>query len=177
VITQERLKEVLDYNPETGIFTWNKTLPNGISAGAKAGGVDSHGYIQIKVCGVAYLASRLAILYTDGYWPENTVDHGNRVRTDNRRINLREASHRCQARNRSTSIGNVCGVKGIRWRVDRGRWEARIAINRCHEHLGYYDNLLDAAYARYAAEQCLGFQDCDTNSSAKKYIIKQGGVC
>jgi len=92
MITQERLKEVLNYNPETGVFMWMVAPNRRIPINSEAGVLDKEkGYIAIRIDGVKYLAHRLAILYTDGYWPENTVDHGNRVRSDNRRINLTEA--------------------------------------------------------------------------------------
>ena len=65
---------------------------------------------------------------------------------------------------------NTSGIKGVSWDKRAGVWKAYIAIDGDLKHLGHFDDLLDAAYTRYAAEQCLGFQDCDQNSSAKKYI-------
>ena len=174
MITQERLKEVLDYNPETGVFTWRVSPSNNTSAGSEAGSPDEKGYIKIKIRGSFYQDHRLAILYTDGYWPENTVDHKDRVPWHNWRSNLREASHQCQNRNCGMRSDNTSGVKGVSWSKKRGKWCAQIAVDSQQRHLGLLGSRLDAAYARYAAEQCLGFPDCDANSSAKN-VYRQGG--
>ena len=175
MITHERLKEVLDYNPDTGIFRWRVTASNRAVAGSTAGSPDDDGYLKIRVDGRLYLAHRLAILYTDGYLPENTVDHKDRIPWHNWRLNLREASHQCQVRNCGMRKDNRSGVKGVYWDKTTGRWAAYVRVGGVMSNLGRFDNLLEAAYTRYAAEQCLGFQDCDKNSSAKKYIKEQGG--
>ena len=71
---------------------------------------------------------------------------------------------------------NTSGVKGVYWNKDAGKWKARIAVDRQDKHLGYFEDILEAAYHRYAAEQCLGFQDCDIHSSAKQFIQGGGGA-
>jgi len=171
-ITQERLKEVLDYNPETGVFLWVYAAGNA-PAGSEAGCLNADGYILIGIDGRSYLAHRLAVLYTDGYMPENTVDHIDRIPRHNWRLNLREASQQCQMRNRSMNKNNTSGINGVSWYKPAGKWCVKIAVDYQNKHIGYFDNILEAAYARYTAEQCLGFQDCDINSSAKQFIEKR----
>ena len=163
VVSQERLKQLLHYNLDTGIFYY-------LENGEEAGWITPSGYISIYVDGRYYAAHRLAILYTDGYFPELTVDHKNRIRNDNRRANLREASHQCQARNSWLSKKNTTGIKGVSYIPQQRKWEARIKVDRKDRHLGVRYSLLEAAYLRYAAEQCLGFPECDENSSAKQFI-------
>ena len=170
MLTQERLRELLDYNAETGIFKWKESPSNGISSETEAGCVDVKGYVVIRVDNKKYYAHRLAILYVDGYMPENTVDHVNRVRADNRRTNLREASHQCQSRNCGVYKNNTSGVKGVSWRKVDKKWQAMIAVGVKRKHIGVFDTILEASYHRYAAEQCLGYPECDTNSSAKQFI-------
>ena len=169
-ITQDRLKEVLDYNPDTGIFRWIETIGGRAVIGDKAGSRKGKGYVVIRIYNKDYYAHRLAILYTDGYMPENEVDHIDRVRWHNWRSNLREASRQCQLRNCGMNRNNTSGVKGIYWDKNARKWRAKIMVGGKHKNLGLYNSLLGAAYARFAAEQCLGFQDCDINSSARKYI-------
>ena len=65
---------------------------------------------------------------------------------------------------------NTSGVKGVCWDKSKGRWNANISVNRKNKNLGCFDDFLEAAYHRYAAEQCLNWADCDTNSSAKQFI-------
>jgi len=170
MLTQERLKEVLDYNPDTGIFRWKGMRCGRALAGEEAGWVDKDGYIMIQVDDRNYRSHRLAILFTEGYMTENTVDHKNRIRSDNRRKNLREATHQCQNRNCGMMKNNTSGIKGVCWNKDRRKWQPSIAVNRKFKTLGRHDDLLEAVYHRYAAEQCLGWGDCDLNSSAKQYI-------
>ena len=174
-LTQERLKEVLDYNPDTGFFTWIESLANRALEGSRAGTRDGDGYIQIGIDGRRYFAHRLAILYTDGYLPENTVDHIDRVPWHNWRLNLREASYQCQQRNCKMRSDNTSGAKGIYWHKLTRKWIARICVNGKMRNLGLYTSILDAAFARFAAEQCLGFPECDIHSSAKQYIDSRGG--
>ena len=177
MITQERLKEVLDYNPETGVFQWRECIASNAPAGAIAGTPLKKGYIKISVDDRGYLAHRLAILYTDGYLPENTVDHIDRVPWHNSRLNLREASQQCQSRNCGLNKNNTSGLKGVFWDNGHGKWGAQIVVGGKNKRLGLFGSIIEAAYVRYAAEQCLGFQDCDQNSTAKKYIKEQGGIC
>lgn len=162
-LSQEDLKKVLHYDPVTGIFTY-------IRSGKLAGAVVDSGYVVISVRGRGYPAHRLAFLYVDGYMPEMSVDHINRNRADNRRYNLREASPQCQARNCSISKNNSSGVKGVHWIGHRNKWQARIKVLRVNKHLGLYDSYEEAACARLAAEQCLGFQDCNKISTAWKVV-------
>jgi len=173
-LTQERLKEVLDYNPETGIFMWIEPK-KGRRIGDEAGSPATGGYRRITIDYRSYRAHRLAILYTDGYLPENTVDHIDRIPWHNWRDNLREASYQCQVRNCKMPKNNTSGIKGVSWREKPKKWLASIKVNCRWHHLGEYDSILGAAFARFAAEQCLGFQDCDLNSSAKQYIDTHGG--
>ena len=164
MLTQERLKEVLEYDANTGVFRWRER-------GIDAGYLNEKGYVRMFVDGKQYRAHRLVILYTDGYMPEGEVDHINRIRSDNRRKNLREVSRQCQIRNCNTRNDNKSGIKGICWAKRDGRWMAYVTVAGKHKRLGYFDDMLEAACHRYAAEQCLGYMDCDINSSAKKFIF------
>ena len=71
LVTAERLQERLDYDPETGAFTWKESGKGwrGIKAGSRAGGVDPNGYRYIRVDGGDYLAQRLAWFWVHGIWP------------------------------------------------------------------------------------------------------------
>jgi len=173
VISQAELKEALSYNPTTGVFIWiSQVHGSHMSPGSVAGSLARDGYVYIQVQSRLYKAHRLAILYTDGYMPENTVDHIDRVRDHNWRSNLREATIQCQNRNCGMRRDNTSGVKGVRRFRPGMRWTATIAVNGRNKHLGYFDTLLEAACHRYAAEQCLGWDKWDGNSSAKQFIDK-----
>ena len=91
VLTQSRLKELLYYDPYSGIFTWKISSGN-MPAGSAAGCLSPEGYIRITIAGKKYKAHRLAWFYVYGYFPENQVVHLNGARDDNRISNLREVS-------------------------------------------------------------------------------------
>ena len=91
---QKFLKSILHYNKASGFFTWIAAPRRGRSyVGKRAGVIGNHGYLVIGISGKTYLAHRLAWLYVTGEFPKNQVDHKNRKRTDNRWLNLREASY------------------------------------------------------------------------------------
>lgn len=171
-LTQKRLKELMEYNPETGEFT-RKTAPcNGTKVGDIAGGCDSEGYIRIRVGRKRHFAHRLAWLYVRGFWPKNEIDHINRDPSDNRLCNLREVSHQCNMRNCGNPKTNTSGVKGVRRHKRRKKWEARICVDNEYKFLGTYNSFDNAVCARLAAEQCLNWSGCDSSSPAYQYVQK-----
>jgi hypothetical protein len=147
MLTAERLRELMDYDPETGVFT--RRVHAGARgrgrAGDVAGSVDDKGYIRIVVDGRRRLAHRLAWLYVTGEWPAEQIDHISGVRDDNRMCNLREATHAENCRNAKRRSGRT-GFKGV---VPRGnRYIARIKKGGRCIHLGTFETP-EAAHAAY----------------------------
>lgn len=139
MITYKRLREVLDYDPKTGVFTW-RIARQRIRKGAKAGSLTKF-YIQIKIDYKLYYAHRLAHLYMTGLWPIDEVDHRNGKKTDNRWSNLRESTRSLNMQNqRSAPKNSRTGVLGVSFRKNCSfnPWYAQIKINRKHKYLGSY---------------------------------------
>lgn len=135
ILTQERIRELLTYDPDTGLFCWRKTRRN---AKGFAGTTDPRGYVRISVDRKVYLAHRLAWLYVHGTWPANEIDHINRVRNDNRLSNLRDTSRTVNTQNVGVRKDSACGLRGVGWHKAQRKWRARIQANGvCHE-LGYF---------------------------------------
>jgi hypothetical protein len=138
MLTAERLRELLTYDPETGIFTWRCDRGGKARKGTRAGSVSDDGYARIGVDGKSYLAHRLAWLYTHGSWPAAEIDHRLGAKADNRIHELREATHaqnlQNQRRARSDSRSGLLGVSR------RGnRWRATIKHQGRYRHLGSFD--------------------------------------
>lgn len=146
MITQEELKEVLHYDPETGIFTWLKTVNSRAVKGSIAG-CKSSAYIEISYNKEKYQAHRLAWFYMTGQWPEVHIDHINRDKQDNRFCNLRQATNSQNKANVQKVIqtSNTSKYKGVYF--DRGRYRVRIYLNARPLNLGRFKDEIDAAKA------------------------------
>ena len=151
MITQERLKELLHYDPKTGLFMRIEPLGFPTKDGY-AGSVD-HGYRRIIVDGKRYLAHRLAWLYVYGEHPKGDIDHINRTGLDNRIVNLRVVSANQNKWNAGAYAGNKFGMKGVSKKGNRFR--AQICDGHGYPiHLGTYDTPEEAheAYLKKAKE-------------------------
>lgn len=156
MITQSRLKEVLRYEPETGLFYW--AVKKGPAKAGDVAGTPHHlGYVCIRVDGIKHQAHRLAFLYMAGRWPDADIDHINHARSDNRWRNLREATRAENAKNASRYSTNSSGHHGVSWRAREKSWIARICVNGTHIHLGTYPDAASAIAARKKAESKYGF--------------------
>jgi len=153
-MNQNELKEVLEYNEETGNFTWKVSNNNRIKIGDEAGYTSKRrGYTQIKINRKLYSAHRLAWLYVYGEFPSKEVDHIDHVRTNNSISNLREVTRQENGRNTRIRSDNQSGVNGVSWNKQTFRWHARIHdLSGQSKHLGYYINFEDAQAARSEAE-------------------------
>lgn len=174
-ITQERLKELLDYDPDTGVFTW-KISRKGIKKKIAGSMHKNKGYLIIGLDSKDYKAHRLAFLYMEGYLPENDVDHIDRNRINNKWNNLREVSRSCNLRNCNISKINTSGITGVSWSKQLNKWKAQITILNKNISLGYFKDIADAATARWNSEVKHGFPNCSTTSSAYNYLKKQGVI-
>jgi hypothetical protein len=153
-LTSERLRELMIYEPETGLFRWRISRRKS-SAGTIAGTSwpPPHDYVIIGVDRARWLAHRLAWLYMTGKWSKVDIDHINGNRSDNRWINLREATRSQNVGNSKLSSANRSGFKGVHFDKSRGKWMASIAIDGFQFNLGRYTKIEDAIEAyRFAAE-------------------------
>lgn len=104
MLTQQLLKQNLMYDPDSGIFTWVIRPAHCIRIGDVAGYKNPEGYVKIGILGKIYSAHHLAFLYMNGSVPDGIVDHINRVRYDNRWVNLRVVTAKENSTNTSRAI-------------------------------------------------------------------------
>lgn len=146
MITQERLKEVLDYDPESGEFRWKANRKNAIPVGGVAGSTHRTGYRQIKIDGILHKSHRLAWLYMYGEMPTLSLDHIDGNKSNNRIANLRQATKSQNGYNQGRQRNNTTGYKGV---TKSGNcWLAQIRNNGVPMRLGRFPSP-ELAYAAY----------------------------
>lgn len=136
-LSQARLKEVLHYDPVTGVFSC-------IDGSRGSVGCISHGYQKIMIDNVRFAAHRLAWLYVYGEMPW-CIDHINQVRNDNRIENLRSSSMTQNNANTGLDPRNRLGIKGVQ--ICRQKFSARIRYQRKLHYLGTFETSDEAAHA------------------------------
>lgn len=152
-LTAERLREVLDYNPETGLFVWRIRTSSRAGAGDIAGFDDGKGYTAIRIDGTQVFAHRLAWFWVHGAWPAGVIDHIDGVTTHNAIRNLRDVNHATNMQNlKSAKCDNsTSGMLGVV--PSRGRWAAQIRAGGKKHHLGVYLTPEDAHHAYLVAKR------------------------
>ncbi len=153
MLTQQSLRELLDYDPKTGVFRWRNDSPKRMGpkryAGQVATSFNGCNYAQLYIDGEKFIASRLAWLYMTGQWPEHQIDHINQNRMDDRWENLRAADRAQNCANRTLPSNNTSGHRGVHFQ--QGRWLARITHRKVVYNLGLFANKEDAIKAREEA--------------------------
>lgn len=159
-ISQEQLRELLDYDPETGFLTWK---PRGLEmfnserafkswnsryANKRAGceTVIRRGYRlrKINIFGQSLREHRVIWVWMTGEYGPDQIDHENRDATDNRWVNMRDGSDGVNNRNLSLYKTNTSGVCGVQWNSSRGKWLVRVEANKTKYFLGRFSNKDDA---------------------------------
>ena len=151
-LTADNVRKLLNYDQETGVFTWKVDVANNRKIGQIAGGISKNGYVVITINGKSYKAHRLAWLYVYGEWPSSILDHINQCGTDNRIVNLRLADAILNGKNRKPNKGRE-GMTGASFVQSRKRWIASIIVDKKRLHLGSFINQADAVAAYAAAKE------------------------
>ncbi|MCK4710643.1 MAG: HNH endonuclease, partial [Gammaproteobacteria bacterium] len=143
MLTQEKVKELLDYNPQTGEFLWLKHYRVN-RVGTIAGCVTARGYLCVDIDNKQYLLHRLAFLYMNGEFPPDHVDHINRDRSDNKWCNIKPSTHTENMQNK----GNNNQVIGV-YKHNNG-WRAKSRqVDGLRKHLGVFKYYIQACAARF----------------------------
>ena len=151
MLTQERLRELLECNPDTGLFTWRVSRGR-IKAGNVAGSRREDGYVIIRIDDKPYLAHRLMWLHVHGTFPpdDKVIDHKNRITGDNRIDNLHVRTHRQNMGNMRNS-NEVVGVGRYVNRIGAVYWRCHYRINGKNHELNFAVRDLGESGARAMA--------------------------
>jgi hypothetical protein len=145
MITQERLKELVKYDPKTGLF---------FREGREIGYNNGRGYLKASLDNKEYYLHRLAWLYMTGKVPM-LIDHIDRDKSNNSFENLREATASQNSHNKSKDKKNKTGVTGVFYWGARNKYVAYISIQQKRKHLGVFDTLEEAKERRRQEEETL----------------------
>jgi hypothetical protein len=156
-LTAQRLRTLLSYDRETGVFRWTVRTSNRISIGDVAGNPLATGYLQICIDGHTHTAHRLAWLYVHGVWPSGQIDHLDGVRTNNAIGNLRDVPAKINRQNLRLprSDNKSSSYLGVTFSKRRQRWIAQIFVDGKHIHIGQFLDEQSAAVAYVAAKRRL----------------------
>lgn len=155
LLTAEKVKQLMHYDPNTGDFTWMCDPRMGRKRKGTIAGVTTNlGYRHIKIEQMKFMAHRLAWLVTYGSWPVFDIDHINGCKVDNRIENLREATRSNNCGNRRLESFGVSGFKGVHWNKKLGKWQVGIKKGGIKKHLGLFTDLEEAkaTYLRAATD-------------------------
>jgi hypothetical protein len=154
-LTAQQVRELFDYNSETGVLTRRTRVKGSNGLGKQAGWTDDEGYWRVCVNGRNYLVHRLAWLYVYGAMPPKLVDHINGDPSDNRISNLRLADHALNNQNnrRAKSTKKSGTLIGVKW--SQNRWVARISVDGKQQHIGRFQTEQEAHAAYVEAKRRL----------------------
>lgn len=182
------LKSVLDYDEETGDFTWKPRIESDFStkyqfvswsnrfAGKKAGTIVTKkrkSYLKINLGCKNYYAHRISYTILNDCWPENEIDHINGNSLDNSKTNLRQVTRKENCRNVSLIPNSTSGYCGVNWHEPSGKWRARVKIDGKENYIGLFDDPQEAAIRIKAIRDAVGFhknhgQDLRTEADKKR---------
>ncbi len=146
-LTASRLRELLHYDPETGIFRWKVNRGGPMRKGDIAGTRMKIGYIAICVDQILYYGHRLAHLYVTGEWPKDEIDHRDLNKSNNAWLNLRPAN---SSQNKVNRPARGQYPRGVTFHRQSGLFTASAHKNGKRYHLGYHKTP-EAAHAAYCA--------------------------
>lgn len=157
MITQEYLKSILEYNIDTGDFTWKVKKSFRTIIGSIAGTLHHSGYRNILINRKSYISHRLAFLYVYGNFPILEIDHINGIKDDNRLENLRECTRQQNSFNKAKPIRNSSGYKGVSWHKSANKYIAQYTLHGKSNYIGLYNTAEEASKAYQAkAKQIQG---------------------
>ncbi|WP_324710403.1 HNH endonuclease signature motif containing protein [Pseudomonas citronellolis] len=157
MLTADLLRDIIHYDPVSGLFTWKRTLSNRAKEGHLAGTVTDRGYLVITIARRRMQAHRLAWLYVHGEEPAGVIDHLDGDALNNRIVNLRVVPQATNTKNNKVSMNNTSGHPGVYLNKRTGRWYAQIWDSMKCIHLGNFTDKADAVAARKLAEGQLGY--------------------
>jgi len=180
IVTPDMVRDVLEYNHETGVMTWKERpvsmfknedfqkIWNTRFAGNTVGTRHTNGYLKVTINYKQLFVHRVAFAHYYERWPDKEIDHINNIRDDNRIVNLREVTRTENLENQSliSPRNKSSGLLGVHWSDHVNNWVAHITTNKKIYHLGVFDDKYEAQKAYLSAKEkvhagWMGGADCE----------------
>lgn len=141
---QTYLKQLLDYDSDTGLFLWKTRRSNVAKKGWFSGTQRPEGYLSISIDRKIYLAHKLAWLWVYGDIPP-ILDHIDENKSNNKINNLRLSNKSLNGLNQSKPHKDSKQLyRGIS-QTNSGKWMAKYCLNSKQIYLGSFDTEQEAA--------------------------------
>lgn len=170
-LSPELIRQLLDYDPRTGLFVWrrrveqagaDKAFNRRFSGKPALYNVGANGYPAGSIKCVSVYAHRVAWAWMTGKWPDGEIDHIDGNRTNNAFSNLRLASRQDNAMNLGARKAKRSALpKGvfIGNRKSPNPFRAQIVVGKRAIHLGVFRSPDEASAAYREAASKYGFSD------------------
>jgi hypothetical protein len=137
-LTKDYLHSLFEYRD--GDLFWKVKPSRPVKIGDKAGAFGAGDYLQVGINNKQYKLHRIIFVMHHGYLPEY-IDHIDTNRTNNRIENLRACNRQENSHNSKTPVSNTSGMKHVRWRKQRQKWEVKLRMNKKSIYFGSYHDL------------------------------------
>jgi hypothetical protein len=142
--TADRVRNLFEYNPLTGVLKRKTTAANNARAGCVVGWENSDGYLNVKVDRRIYKVHQIVWLHCHGVWPSGVIDHINRNKKDNRLQNLRDTTVQVNNINKGARKDNKTGVPNVTWRERDKRYYVACKRDGRQNYGGSFKTLVEA---------------------------------
>lgn len=161
IIDAEEARQVLTYDPDTGVFTWREGCHGRVKPGSVAGVTHkTRRYVRVGVKGAVIYGHRLAWIMHYGVEPSGVIDHINGIKDDNRIANLRDVDHATNSQNvRTAPKRSKSGLLGAHYKPKLGYYSSKIREGHRVITIGYFKTA-EEAHAAYLARKRVIHSGC-----------------
>lgn len=151
--------------PQISCKIWNTK-----NAGEEAFSVLSTGYFHGSLFDIKIRAHIVVYALYHNKWPEQTIDHIDGDRLNNRPINLRDVKHSHNIQNQTKPLpNNKLGVRGV-VKTPSGRYTSQMRAEKVIYNLGTYDSVEEAKQAYLSAKA--KYQNCPVTKEHCKHGLE-----
>lgn len=172
--SQEVLRQLLDYDPDTGKLFWKERGPEWFEDSkydadrvahwwnARFAGKEAFCTFDAKGYPYGFIMNRRVAKHRVVWCLINgeiigEIDHIDGDPSHDKIENLRDVTRQANMRNKRTYSRNTSGFRGVYWAKAQNKWRVALSVGGKERHCGYFEKFEDAVAARKKAEKEMGF--------------------